>query len=437
LRAGQRASLEPAVPSSSFGVLYPGLGSFRVSLSRSRGTIQVDEVFEHPDTGTLSPVLREGQFARADRGLSFLYPNINSCLTITVKLDTGPKLGAHCVLFPESWQLSINDVLAKMKQYIQENHLENAVDEVIFAGDTLTWSDNLDIVTNSQGNSLLKIGQDLGGRNITAVDVNMYTEDGKKSVTIEVDDSPVLRIVKPDGEVVTLRGAPLQLDDAPGSTNAVKILLSPRGRCSGFVAADGLVITAAHCFDGGYTPIKIVFKNGAERTEGLRFGDYRKDAAGTFDEDIAWVTFEGGLPENATICKVLRDPHIAIPSGSPVVHFGYGVDHPEGESTRLTTIAFDALASPATVKEMTMAINGLLDDQVVPFIQSTILYVKGGTLKEANSGGPLYYRHQGEWTCAGVLGGDAPEGATHMFTAISRFADWIQTTSGKPVTMRD
>ncbi|MEV5241874.1 hypothetical protein AB0K89_22610 [Streptomyces cinnamoneus] len=60
-----------------------------------------------------SPVrITEGQVAEADRGRPILYPAVTSCLTVTLRLACGAKVGAHASLFRVPGELRSDEILA-------------------------------------------------------------------------------------------------------------------------------------------------------------------------------------------------------------------------------------------------------------------------------------------------------------------------------------
>ncbi|MBO0653867.1 hypothetical protein J1792_14080 [Streptomyces triculaminicus] len=58
----------------------------------------------------------EGQVAEAAPGLPILYPSVTSCLTITLRLCGGAKVGAHASLFQVPGELRSDRILAAARR---------------------------------------------------------------------------------------------------------------------------------------------------------------------------------------------------------------------------------------------------------------------------------------------------------------------------------
>ncbi|MFI5779846.1 hypothetical protein [Nocardia sp. NPDC051570] len=56
--------------------------------------------------------ITEGQVAEAEPGRGILYPSVTSCLTVTLRLDGGAKIGAHASLFQVPGALRSDAILA-------------------------------------------------------------------------------------------------------------------------------------------------------------------------------------------------------------------------------------------------------------------------------------------------------------------------------------
>ncbi|MGW1071953.1 hypothetical protein [Streptomyces sp. NPDC002537] len=70
-------------------------------------------------TDPAAPVrITEGQVAEAAPGRPILYPSVTSCLTVTVRLRDGGKVGAHASLFQVPGEYRSDRILAALKQRV-------------------------------------------------------------------------------------------------------------------------------------------------------------------------------------------------------------------------------------------------------------------------------------------------------------------------------
>lgn len=76
-----------------------------------------------------------------------IYPNINSCLSITIVLNDGTRVGGHAVLIPEDGQQNLNNILT----FIANNSPIAQRVRLYIIGDIGTWDDNLDNIRNIHG----------------------------------------------------------------------------------------------------------------------------------------------------------------------------------------------------------------------------------------------------------------------------------------------
>ncbi|MBB4893624.1 hypothetical protein FHS39_002655 [Streptomyces olivoverticillatus] len=60
--------------------------------------------------------ITEGQVAETGPGGTIVYPSVTSCLTITVRLRDGSKVGAHASLFQVPGELRSDEILAAVKR---------------------------------------------------------------------------------------------------------------------------------------------------------------------------------------------------------------------------------------------------------------------------------------------------------------------------------
>lgn len=67
------------------------------------------------DKDTSAVRITEGQVAEAAPGRPILYPSVTSCLTVTVRLRDGGKVGAHASLFQVPGEYRSDRILAALK----------------------------------------------------------------------------------------------------------------------------------------------------------------------------------------------------------------------------------------------------------------------------------------------------------------------------------
>ncbi|UQI44961.1 hypothetical protein M1P56_11655 [Streptomyces sp. HU2014] len=68
-----------------------------------------------PSGATAVVRITEGQVAEARPGAPILYPSVTSCLTVTVRLAGGGKVGAHASLFQVPGEYRSDGILAALK----------------------------------------------------------------------------------------------------------------------------------------------------------------------------------------------------------------------------------------------------------------------------------------------------------------------------------
>ncbi|QIS14104.1 hypothetical protein [Nocardia arthritidis] len=75
-------------------------------------TQPVPTAFAAPRTATGPVRITEGQVAEAAPGQQIFYPSVTSCLTVTLSLGSGAKVGAHASLFQVPGELRSDAILA-------------------------------------------------------------------------------------------------------------------------------------------------------------------------------------------------------------------------------------------------------------------------------------------------------------------------------------
>ena len=79
--------------------------------------------------------VNEGEFETVQAANDMLYPNIDSCLTVTYAYDTGVRSGGHAVLFPEQGQETL-------EQMVQTLSGKNKANIFYILGAIGVWNDN-------------------------------------------------------------------------------------------------------------------------------------------------------------------------------------------------------------------------------------------------------------------------------------------------------
>lgn len=114
--------------------------------------------------------------------------------------------------------------------------------------------------------------------------------------------------------------------------STVALVIGP-ALCTGSVIAPDLIVTAAHCLEGGASSVSIVFatqitpealKNAVKTTHFMIHPDYRMNQTKIDQNDIGLIEFQGGLPKGYTPNHMLADPRL-LTRGENVILAGYGV----------------------------------------------------------------------------------------------------------------
>ncbi len=108
------AQAQPAVASGS---LPAGAGA--AGAEEAAGPVTPPARTPGPGTPTTAHLrISEGQVGEVGPGGTLIYPSVTSCLTVTVRLQDGGKVGAHTSLFQVPGEYRSDRILAAVKQRI-------------------------------------------------------------------------------------------------------------------------------------------------------------------------------------------------------------------------------------------------------------------------------------------------------------------------------
>jgi secreted trypsin-like serine protease len=224
-------------------------------------------------------------------------------------------------------------------------------------------------------------------------------------------------------------------DDAPSTSTAAIVggTLVPEGsevarRTVLFTVAEGdgthgctatvldatHALTAAHCVFGVSVDegLVLVFATrwsaGAPKRAVTSFRTYDSG----LDNDIAVLTFAGGLPEGS-LPVTLPDEHLALPSGTAVVHAGYGRTSADSDGSDRGVLR----STPGLVLGNNAAMHRLTFSS------------PGHTVCNGDSGGPDFLPADGRWVQIGVhVTGDCVGSAAS--TDVRAYLRWIHDQLG-------
>jgi hypothetical protein len=219
----------------------------------------------------------------------------------------------------------------------------------------------------------------------------------------------------------------------PGASSAVAV----GDGCTGVLVASDIVMTAAHCI--APSSDSVGFWNASTRTfdrrnvieKKARLDDEKKPElqddltvrSSVFPNfDVAWVRFEGPLPDGYRPVEMLSDPS-ALSKGAPLMLVGRGVtsatDHDLGTMRTVDTVV-DRYVD-------TSRVHGLFSYGPTP----------GKGECGGDSGGPAYIELDGRWLLAGIVNGsDArlvdPASSCNgagIYTFAFPYKTWIEETA--------
>lgn len=139
------------------------------------------------------PIVKEGEWDRAQGGKNLLYPEINSCLTLTL-VKGAEAIGAHAVAVPGPGQLNINKLIDELKQQ------KFNPTRVYAIGDTYAWEQNIGALSKNAFTSVWQLGAAFGlpdddFENIVVFDIARLAKKNG-GVTVNVNVHPATRTVR-------------------------------------------------------------------------------------------------------------------------------------------------------------------------------------------------------------------------------------------------
>lgn len=264
----------------------------------------------------------------------------------------------------------------------------------------------------------------------------------------------ILSVVPTFGIPKIIGGSAPDLEN-PGSFNTVA-LVKESGKifCTGSVVAPNLIVTAKHCLmDKEGMKLRLYF---GENTDEANPDLYRNvvdylvrhpvDWTMTFPSfDVAWVKFEGGLPDNFRPLPILANPNSLV-RGQSITQVGYGDHNPSvgrvdaGIKLSGKTVLHDYINNPR-------------------FFHILLFHGEEGQGScHGDSGGPAYINLEGEWYIIGVTNGfdlvltpesmsrtSDPDFPFHvdcsknqsLYSFLGAHGDWIERTSGIDIEKSD
>ena len=207
-------------------------------------------------------------------------------------------------------------------------------------------------------------------------------------------------------------GSPVSDSDPDGASTVAIVISLSQGQaiCTGSLLAADILVTAAHCVTdengGTVSPKKLtlVFASDVRSSKRIlvkaagvkKHPNYNPSAGGKDENDIAVIQFAGGLPAGYRKAALLSSKS-AIPTGSPAVLIGYGVDTMAGGGSGSGTLRKVAV----TVADGKFARTEILIDQR-----------NGKGACHGDSGGPAFARSaNGQLLLWGVTNRGSPDNA--------------------------
>ncbi|MBV8256155.1 MAG: hypothetical protein JO154_26410 [Chitinophaga sp.] len=132
-------------------------------------------------TITLADVsIKEGEVNQVTGTNTLIYPNINSCLSLTAVFADNKRVGGHAVMFPVAPQLNLKQIC----DYLMAN--KGTSNTLIVVGDIGTWNQNwsmLDetknlVINGKKVNNVLEMGTAMGFTNVVQKDTIICDADG-------------------------------------------------------------------------------------------------------------------------------------------------------------------------------------------------------------------------------------------------------------------
>lgn len=208
-------------------------------------------------------------------------------------------------------------------------------------------------------------------------------------------------IASPMAAIKIVNGSPVA-SDHPGSFNTVALVKEDHKIfCSGSLVSENIVLTAKHCLvDKEIKDVNIFFGDSTNHiSEGTLVPakdfevKYPHDWEMVFPSfDVAWVKFEGGIPDGYSALPILSS-HERLISGAEIHQVGFG-NH---SSRRGEILAGDKLFGKTIFKEY---INGPRFFHILLFDGE-----EGQGSCHGDSGGPAYVELDDQWFIIGVTNG--------------------------------
>lgn len=201
--------------------------------------------------------------------------------------------------------------------------------------------------------------------------------------------------------------------------------------CSGTLIAKHLVLTAAHCVtDKAADSIQVRLSSG-QLFPVVATQAFKPEQKYGVNFDVAWVKFEGDVPDAFIPMELWRDPSLL--SGSTVTLAGYG-------QTKSSCSPADPKCSTGRLLEVEAKVSEFIDRGRWHHLLLTQSATGQGPCL-GDSGGPLFVERHGQLYLGGnFVGWDkrlVPEQATRIcdngqaiYNAAGAYFDWIEASSG-------
>lgn len=228
--------------------------------------------------------------------------------------------------------------------------------------------------------------------------------------------------------------------DHPASYSAVALVdkNSQNHFCSGTLVAEHLIVTAAHCvFDKRPQDFQILFGQDTKADSAVRrdpeaLATFKKFQKFESNFDIAWVRFQGDIPEGFRPVEIWHQP-TSLSSQTPISIAGYGrtasqcaFDDPTCQGGKLLFVDTSVREFVNHGRLFNLIVIGPRPDHGPCF---------------GDSGGPAYVQRNGQWYLVGdFMGWDrilVPEQleticdtGEAIYNFVGDFVHWIEDSSG-------